>query len=150
MARTGPKPQPPALKLLRGNPGGRPVPKTVKAEAVVPRCPSWLTPLARKEWRRATRELAKVGLMTRLDMALLASYCEAVAQVIACTEYIEAQGGISKYLEGRNSQTAMHLTAMRAAQQFIRSVGPEFGMSPSSRGRIEIPEARERNEHLDW
>jgi P27 family predicted phage terminase small subunit len=150
MGITGPKPTPPALKILRGNPGGRPIPKTVKVEAHVPRCPDWLSPLARKEWRRTTRELAKVGLMTRLDLGLLAAYCEAMAQAIECDKYIQDQGGVAKYLEGRNSQTAMHLSTMRAALQFIRSAAGEFGMSPSSRGRIEIPEAPEKNEYLDW
>lgn len=150
MGITGPKPTPPALKILRGNPGGRAIPKTVKVTPHVPRCPAWLSPLARKEWKRATRELDKLGLMTRLDLALLAAYCAAVAQMAECSEYIEKQGGVVKYLKGRNSQTAMHLSTMRAAQAFIKAAAAEFGMSPSSRGRITIPEAPERDKFLDW
>ena len=69
MAQRGRKPKPTALKVLEGNPGGRPLnlnePKPVKK---APRCPSWLEDEAKKEWKRMGKVLEQLGLLL-LDIA---------------------------------------------------------------------------------
>lgn len=56
MAQRGRKPKPTALKMLEGNPGGRPLnTKEPKPEKKAPRCPSWLEDEAKKSgnvWRK--------------------------------------------------------------------------------------------------
>ena len=50
----GRKPQPTALKVLKGNPGRRPLNEDEpKPEVLLPRPPAHLSPVARREWRRA-------------------------------------------------------------------------------------------------
>ena len=53
MATRGRKPKPTALKVLEGNPGKRPL---NDREPVPPKgtlkCPAWLLPEAKKEWKR--------------------------------------------------------------------------------------------------
>jgi phage terminase small subunit len=74
----GRRPIPTRLKLLRGNPGKRQLNRdepTPAAEA--PSCPSHLGKTARREWRRISRELLKLGLLTKPDRAALAGYCAA-------------------------------------------------------------------------
>ena len=64
----GRKPKPTALKKLEGNPGKRPlnelepVPPTVAL-----RCPNYLLPEARKEWKRLAPILMGMGLLTAAD-----------------------------------------------------------------------------------
>ena len=59
MAQRGRKPKPTALKMLEGNPGGRPLnTKEPKPEKKAPRCPSWLEDEAKKSgsvWRKYWR-----------------------------------------------------------------------------------------------
>src|SRR5262249_42754142 len=78
----GRKPKPTRLKEMLGNPGkralstGEPVP-----EAAIPSCPRFLDKEARKEWRRAAPELYALGVLTNLDRAALAAYCESWSRV---------------------------------------------------------------------
>ena len=53
MAKRGRKPKPTALKKLEGNPGKRPLNELEPMPQVTMlRCPNWLEPEAKKEWRR--------------------------------------------------------------------------------------------------
>ena len=150
MAIAGRKPKPIQLRIIEGNRGHRPIKKTLKTAPLMPPCPVWLNKIAKTEWKRITPLLFKLGVLTREDMAALASYCENYAILVQCGNYINRRGGYAKYLCGKNSQTAPHLTAMNKAWQNIKAFCAEFGMTPSSRGRINIPEAtEEHNEDLD-
>lgn len=52
---------------------------TVGAESLA-RAPSWLVDsVAKQEWRRITKELAKIEIVGNLDYANLAGYCNAYA-----------------------------------------------------------------------
>ena len=76
--RRGPKPRPAHLKLLRGNPGKRPVnTREPKPKTKIPTCPTHLGAIARKEWKRITVQLDAVGLLTELDRTGVAGYCTA-------------------------------------------------------------------------
>ncbi len=44
---------------------------------------------------------------------------------------------MEQYMSGRNSQTMPELSTMRGAWQTYKSYLTEFGLSPSSRGKIE-------------
>jgi len=58
MATRGRKPKPTALKVLEGNPGKRPLNlNEPKPEKKASKCPSWLEPEAKKEWRRMSKTL---------------------------------------------------------------------------------------------
>lgn len=73
----GPKPTPTALRRLQGNPGKRagnhdePVPP-----ADLPTCPNHLNAPAREEWDRLASVLHEMGVVTLVDRAALAAYCQ--------------------------------------------------------------------------
>lgn len=66
MATRGRKPKPTALKLLEGNPGKHPI---NEHEPIPPKstvkCPTWLEPEAKKEWKRLAPSLEAMGALTR-------------------------------------------------------------------------------------
>ena len=73
MAGRGRPPKPTAIKELEGNPGKRPLNKNEpKPKAKAPKCPPWLESDAKKEWRRLSKELEAMGLLTQVDMAAFA------------------------------------------------------------------------------
>ena len=78
MAARGRKPKPTALKVLEGNPGKRPLndhePIPPKGEL---KCPSWLLPEAKKEWKRLASSLEAMGVLTMADLTAFAGYCQA-------------------------------------------------------------------------
>jgi len=62
------------VKLLRGNPGKRPLNEgEPQPTPLAPACPPELSPTAKDEWNRIIVELVELGLMTNLDRAALAT-----------------------------------------------------------------------------
>ena len=82
MATRGRKPLPTAIKLLEGDrgKGRRPINKdepTPSQENV--KCPAWLMPEAKKEWKRLAPALMAMGILTDHDLEAFAGYCQAYA-----------------------------------------------------------------------
>ena len=85
MATRGRKPKPTALKLLEGNPGKRPL----NANEPIPpqgevKCPSWLLPEAKKEWKRLAPAMESMGILTLADEKAFAGY-QINAELMALT-----------------------------------------------------------------
>ena len=130
---SGRKRKPTALKRLEGNPGKRPlnelepVPPTVKL-----RCPKFLLPEARKEWRRLAPILMSMGLLTAADAVPFAGYCQAYARWREAQDEITRHGSIYKDETGRirpNPYIAIANQQMRE----IKSFAADFGLTPSNR-----------------
>ncbi len=142
MGRRGPKPQPTAQKRLRGNPGKRALnTREPTPELAIPSCPDWLNSDARAEWDRIVPELAAMNLLTRVDRAALACYCQ------AWSTFKLAQGELDKYgltmmtggENGFEMQRPEVAIANKAMQQ-IKAFAAEFGFTPSARTSIKTPE----------
>ena len=77
MGRRGPKPTPAALNALRGNPGHRPdnpeEPKPSLPTSLT--APGWLKAEGRAIWEELTPELLRLGLLTQIDVSVLAAAC---------------------------------------------------------------------------
>ena len=138
MGRRGPPPKPTSLKLLAGNPGKRPLNRREpQPERRTPQCPRQLTPSAKREWRRISKELASLGLLTRIDRAPLAVYCQAWARWLECEDRLRKHGVVVRGADGTPVQSPYFRIANEAMKQMARML-IEFGMTPSARSRIEI------------
>jgi phage terminase small subunit len=84
----GPRPMPIPLRVLRGNPSKRPVPRYFEPErpAEPPERPSFLTGYARAEWDRIAAGLHVLGLLTAGDVTPLAAYCTSYQRWRAAVE----------------------------------------------------------------
>ena len=150
----GRKPTPTNLKVLSGNPGKRPLPKDEpKPEPIAPKCPSWLHKDAKKEWKRIAPQLEKLGLLTQVDMAALAGYCESWAQYKRSIEFIHKHGEVYpiKDDEGRVKylQQVPQVSIANKALQQVRAFCAEFGMTPSARGRMSVPGADDHEDEME-
>lgn len=135
----GRKPQPTALRVLRGNPGRRPLPTDEpQPEAVVSlEPPDWLDPEAQEEWRRLAPMLVKLGVLTQSDTAALIAYCEAWATWKGATQKIRQFGMVIKGKEGDLPIVSPYVKIAHNALMHMRGLLVEFGMTPSSRGRVQ-------------
>ncbi len=132
----GPRPQPTSVKLLRGNPGKRPVNRREPMPPpAVPRCPSHLSPEAKREWRRLAKPLLSLGLLSHLDRAALALYCQAWGRWVEAERQLSKEGMIVRSPRGYPIQSPYLAIANKAWQQVQQSLA-EFGMSPSTRSRV--------------
>jgi P27 family predicted phage terminase small subunit len=147
----GPKPQPTKLKILRGIPGKRRLPKNEPIlPAVLPEPPEVIQGAALAEWHRITPLLHGAGLLTALDSSALVAYCQSYATWIEAQANIRKSGTVIKSIQGQPMMSPYLKVANIAWQQWTRML-TEFGMSPSSRSRVKVPEApKEDDPYLVW
>lgn len=136
MSRPGPPPKPTALRILQGNPANRPLPENEpKPKTSIPSCPSHLKTEAKKEWRRVTKELKSLGLVTHIDRAALSAYCQAWGRWVEAEKKLAETTDIVKTKGGNIIQNPYLSVANRALEQLTKIAG-EFGMTPASRTRV--------------
>ena len=124
MATRGRKPLPTALKELEGDrgKGRRPLNKdepTPPQDNV--KCPAWLMPEAKKEWKRLAPSL--IG------------YCQAYARWREAEEFLSQHGTIFKTPSGYVQQVPQVSIAMQNLK-IMQSFCAEFGLTPASRARL--------------
>ena len=119
----GRRPKPRRLKVLTGNPCKRPLnANEPRAEPTVPECPAELGPVARKEWDRLATELAALNILTALDRAALAAYCNAYGLWAEATEAIQKYGTMVKSPTGYPIQSPYVSIANRQAEIMIARI----------------------------
>jgi P27 family predicted phage terminase small subunit len=141
----GPRPQPIALRLLRGNPSKRPIRRGFEPPQppLPPSPPSFWTGYAREEWDRVAPGLHLFGLLTEIDVMVLAAYCEAFKRWKTAVEALDRvaaldpamHGLLGKGGEGQARVNPLVRIASEAAADMIR-VAAEFGFSPAARSRV--------------
>ncbi len=136
MAQRGRKPIPTAIKELEGNPGKRALnKKEPKPKRKAPKCPMWLDIEAKKEWKRTAKQLEQLGILTEVDMAAFAGYCQAYARWKEAEEFISKHGTIVKTPSGywqQVPQVSIAQTYLKIMNKFCE----QFGLTPSARSRI--------------
>lgn len=143
MAKPGPKPLPSNVHKLHGNRSKLTHQQLLQKDAVmpavsIPKPPRHLLPEAKKEWDRITPELEKLGLISELDMAALAAYCQAYARWSKAETRLKKLGDdslIDETPSGYKQMSTWLQISNRAAEQMHKFMG-EFGMSPSTRTRV--------------
>ena len=128
----GRKPVPTPLKILRGNPGKRklndrePQPSAIQGAA-----PSRaLDTAGRAEWRRVIPELARLGLLTALDLKAVEGYCIAYQTVRA------AQREVNRGLVRPDGTKKPEVQIARDSLALMRQFMTETGLTAVSRARI--------------
>ena len=141
-----PRPTPTALKLLRGNPGQRKLnPKEPRLVAETPKAPPHLTGKeAKAEWRRITKILADVGVLSKIDGLALALYCDAHAAYVQAKREIE-QSGFTVLTHNGSPVQRPAVAVMHRCRADMLKLLAEFGMTPASRTKITVLET-ERDE----
>ena len=151
----GPLPKPIALRVLEGNPGKRSLDLSAGVNPMhqIPSAPKHLGIEARKEWKRITPELLELGLLTGLDRAALALYCQAVGRlseletsfggmvarlVDTGTDYADAvyQASHSVTPSGYAQQSVI-VQLIKSHREQVNRYLMHFGLSPAARGRVQ-------------
>lgn len=136
MATRGRKPTPTAIKELEGNPGKRPLNKgEPKPGKKAPPCPKWLEPEAKKEWRRLAKKMEQLSILTEVDMAAFAGYCQAYARWKEAEEFITQHGSIFRTKSGY-VQPVPQVSIAQTYLKIMNRFAEQFGLTPSARSRI--------------
>lgn len=149
MATPGPKPKPAALRLAAVD-GKTEAPPAGPVR--VPAPPAWLRAEAKAEWKRIAKTLALKGLLARIDSAAFAAYCQAFGNWAAAEKEIaKLQKAADDPLAGFVVKTAggniVHHPLWSVAQKCrleTVKLAAEFGLTPSSRARLDTDAAKNR------
>lgn len=148
MGLRGPAPKPTALKVLEGNPGHRPLNKAEpKPDRTMPQCPSWLRPEAKAEWKRVAGKLHKAGILTSVDRAVLALYCQAWARWREAEEKVKEFGQTAMSSKGTEYMSPW-LTAAMSAEKSVMTAAAKLGMSPADRTRLSSDDGQQEEQTL--
>ena len=148
MAVAGQRPKPTRLKMLDGNPGKQRLPVNEPKPTVrLPPAPSHLAPAAKAEWRRTGKLLLALGLVTDIDRAAFAVYCQAYARWVEAEDNLRQFGMIVKAPSGYPIPSPFLSIANQSMAQIQRMLG-EFGMTPASRTRIQVAERSDADDPL--
>lgn len=151
MGKRGPRPQPTKLKILRGNPGNRPINKSEpqpSADGVV--MPPHLGEVAAAKWAEVLPLLQTVKVMTRADIEALARYCDTYEWWLATRAKLKKEGdtypilndkGDVKYIAQRPEVSIAHKLAVQ-----LRQLEQDFGLNPSARTGLHVEEPKQEDE----
>jgi P27 family predicted phage terminase small subunit len=146
----GRKPKPTHLKVLDGNPGRRPLNiREPKPERSMPTCPAHLCPSGKAEWKRLARHLYDIGIVTMLDRAVMAGYCQAYGRWVEAERKLQETPALLKMPSGYVQQNPW-LTIANKQVELMHKFMTELGLSPVSRTRVEtrVPGIRSKFEGL--
>lgn len=145
----GRKRTPTHLKIVNGNPGKRPLPENEpQPQKGIPDPPEHLTDAQRAAWQRFGEALHQVGVLTRLDdvnLELLCStyvsYCDAIANESKTGPvWIKAPDDPKDFPKFVYSP---YWVIKNKAMKQLLSLLTEFGMTPSSRSKVQIAKDKE-------
>ena len=139
MGERGPKPLPDNVHRMNGNPSKKNLGLAGNDVPVeIPEAPAHLDEDAQKEWNRISRELFRVGLIAKIDRALLGVYCMAYSRWANAEKKIIELGDDALIQTTPNGyqQMGVWLQISNRAVEQMKLAGAEFGMSPSARVRV--------------
>lgn len=136
----GRKPLPTKLKLVRGTlQKCRANPDEPSPNPELPDAPPHLSPEALEEWERLAQELYELGILSSIDRAALAAYCQAYGRWVEAEEQLRNPDGSMKLTETTANGTIVQNPLVGIANKSLELMHKyltEFGMSPSSRTRV--------------
>lgn len=148
----GRKPKPTRLKLIDGNPGKRPINgREPQPPSAQPTCPAHLNPSAKAEWKRLARDLNRIGLLTLIDRAALAAYCQSYGRWVEAERKLKETPLLLKTPAGY-VQHSPWLTIANKERELMAKYMAELGLTPSARSRlaITVPAGRKPWEFDSW
>ena len=134
----GRKPKPTALKKAEGNPGKRALNHAEpEPPEGLPSCPEHLSEAAREEWARVAGTLHGMGVLSIVDRAGLAAYCQAYGRWVEAERRLAEGPQLVRTPSGHVQQSPWMGVANKQLEIMGRYMA-EFGMTPASRSRVAV------------
>ncbi|MGB4248536.1 MAG: phage terminase small subunit P27 family [Pseudohongiellaceae bacterium] len=149
----GRRPTPTFLRIVKGNPGRRPIPKDEpRPKRVIPSCPDYLSQSGQVAWGRLSVLLDRMGVLTEADAAALERLCDCYTDIMECRKLIARDGRTYK-VTTMTSDTLIKsnpaVNQLRAADAQFKSYLVEFGLTPAAKGKVSGAQDTEAVDPLD-
>ena len=138
----GRKPKPTNMHVLNGNPSKLDLEEKIRYEPkpllIAPECPKELNTKAKEIWNRFYPEMLRTGILAYIDEMAFAGLCQNYAIYLETEKFLEEHGRVMKTKRGA-IKTRPEVYIANNALNFVKAFATEFGLTPSSRGRIYLP-----------
>jgi P27 family predicted phage terminase small subunit len=135
----GRKPKPTHLKLVRNNPGRRPLNRhEPSAPRDEPECPAHLTEAAREHWVKITAILRRMGILSSADGDVIALYCAAHSRWVLAERRMAELGVVMKAPKSGVIMQSIFLAIANRAMAQMKELGDILGLSPQARARLAV------------
>ena len=144
----GRKPKPTQLKLVTGNPGGRPLNMNEpKPKAGLTDMPEWLSAfsIAVENWNKEGGLLNRIGVMTEADWGVLAARSYVYSQLVGLAVSVKEEGRVLSYQKvdplGNEFYEVKHNPKVKQIESLLkeyRIYGGLLGLDPSSRSKLSV------------
>lgn len=139
--------KPTSLKVLHGdfekNPKRRNKREPTVKDKGPPKCPAHLCQVAKNEWKRVTKELASMKVLTSVDREALEQYCTTYASWRECLKHVRKYGVVLAKVDMMGNDIVYRNpadAAMATHTKTLHRLLCEFGLTPASRTRVQIDE----------
>lgn len=133
--RSGRKPTPRHLRILRGNPGKRPLhPEPAEQEVSKGQCPAWLDRHGREFWRMIAPRLLATKCLPYVSEPILAMLANEWSVYRRATAKLKRD--LTHETKSNGSSARPEVGIRKSAADLIRALAPEFGMTPASMTRL--------------
>jgi P27 family predicted phage terminase small subunit len=104
----------------------------------LPGPPAWLSSAARAEWDATGGELVAGRMLASTDLAVLAGYCECVAEIAQLSGMVSEATAAGTLLARGKAVSRLHpaLAARREAYARLVAFSAQLGLSPAERVRV--------------
>ena len=144
----GRKPKSTRIKLITGNPGGRPLNKNEpQPEAGLPDPPEWLNafPIAIETWNDEGKTLEDIRVMTKADWGVLAMRCYVYSQLVELALDVKKEGRTFEHQKvdmlGNEFYESKHNPKVKQIDNLLkeyRTYGSLLGLDPSARSKLSV------------
>jgi len=144
-----PRPEPTALKVLKGSFIKDPQKRNRREPTPpigAPKKPRSLSRLAKAEWGRVTKELEILGVLSTVERGAVEQYCRAYAEWREACKRLDTEGRYFDTERGPIESPAGK--SMRALSLICHKYLVEFGLTPSSRTRLQVTKKLEADDDI--
>jgi len=114
-----------------------------KPKLAIPKPPAHLDVVAMREWRRLAQELFNLGLLSNLDVGVLAMNCVNFSRWVEAEKNIQKMGAVILTPNGCE-QVSPWVGISQKAQDLMRKTASELGLTPASRPKISAKPLKDR------
>lgn len=94
-----------------------------------------LSKRAQKLWVETSTELHSLGILSQVDLPMLAAYCLEMSEYLRSMERVKKEGSVIKNVQGNRVTNPNYYNAKNSLDKAIK-IANSFGFTPASRTKI--------------
>ena len=109
----------------------------------VPDAPEWLSEIGKEEWKKVSEQLFNIGMLHKVDLQLIAAYCNEMSLYIETETMLRNKGRIQAFRNAdgtlKHTQAVPYQKIAKDALASALKLATQFGLTPVARASISAP-----------